>query len=286
MRKNILVPAVAVLGGAVGFFLRRWERSAAFEPETGLPITGSPILWAVPVWLAVMAVLILALTWREKTDLPFDRAFAAEGNMAYLVCAVVSAFLLLASAGAEAVAYPVFRQTTQAGMTTQAGEIVNRLQYITTLAIPLICCGLCVLGFVWVLLIAKNLFRALGKGKEQLSLLGLCLLFFLWPISCARSWSVDPVVQNHLYMGFAAIFDLLGLYQIATYSFQKGKPRRTLFCCLMGSVLSMVTLADSHTVAELLRYGFIILFLTIHAALLLGEHPAGETEEPAETEAV
>ena len=38
MRKDILLPGVAVVGGAAGFLLRRWELSTAFEPDTGLPV--------------------------------------------------------------------------------------------------------------------------------------------------------------------------------------------------------------------------------------------------------
>ena len=38
MRKDILLPGVAVAGGAAGFLLRRWELSTAFEPDTGLPV--------------------------------------------------------------------------------------------------------------------------------------------------------------------------------------------------------------------------------------------------------
>ena len=42
MRKDILLPGVAVVGGAAGFLLRRWELSTAFEPDTGLPVAGAP----------------------------------------------------------------------------------------------------------------------------------------------------------------------------------------------------------------------------------------------------
>ena len=35
MRKEILLPAVAVAGGGAGFVLRRWELATAFEADTG-----------------------------------------------------------------------------------------------------------------------------------------------------------------------------------------------------------------------------------------------------------
>ena len=45
MRKEILLPGIAVAGGAAGLALRRWELATAFEPpEAGfrLHIPGSP----------------------------------------------------------------------------------------------------------------------------------------------------------------------------------------------------------------------------------------------------
>ena len=40
MRKDILLPGVAVVGGAAGFLLRRWELSTAFEPWPEPPPPG------------------------------------------------------------------------------------------------------------------------------------------------------------------------------------------------------------------------------------------------------
>ena len=37
MRKEILLPAVAVAGGGAGFVLRRWELATAFEADMQIP---------------------------------------------------------------------------------------------------------------------------------------------------------------------------------------------------------------------------------------------------------
>ena len=42
MRKDIFLPALAVAGGAAGFFLRRWQLASAYLPETGLFVHGAP----------------------------------------------------------------------------------------------------------------------------------------------------------------------------------------------------------------------------------------------------
>ena len=62
MRKEILLPAVAVAGGGVGFALRRWELATAFEADTGLPIAGAPATLALIAVSAAVAVVLLALS--------------------------------------------------------------------------------------------------------------------------------------------------------------------------------------------------------------------------------
>ena len=42
MRKDIILPGLAVAGGAAGFALRKWQLSAAYHPETGLFTHGFP----------------------------------------------------------------------------------------------------------------------------------------------------------------------------------------------------------------------------------------------------
>ena len=96
--------------------------------------------------------------------------------------------------------------------------------------------------------------------------------------------AADPVTQNYMYAIFAIVCGLLGLYYIAGWSFQTGKPHRTAVFCLLGPYFSLVTLADRHTLADITRFAFVILFLTAHAVLILNPPPAGEPQEaPAET---
>ena len=50
MKREILAPALAWAAGAVGFALRRWELSAALDPETLLfsPHPSTALLLGVP----------------------------------------------------------------------------------------------------------------------------------------------------------------------------------------------------------------------------------------------
>ena len=61
MRKEIVLPSLAVGGGIVGLILRRWELATAFEADTGLVTPNMPSTWALIIWSAVLAVVPLSL---------------------------------------------------------------------------------------------------------------------------------------------------------------------------------------------------------------------------------
>ena len=61
MRKALILPAVSVAGGVVGLAVRQLYLRQAFEPGTGLPVSGQPVtggLWAVAIVTAVAIVLL------------------------------------------------------------------------------------------------------------------------------------------------------------------------------------------------------------------------------------
>ena len=60
MRKEYLLPGLAVVGGAAGLALRRWQLTTALEPDTGLPIAGRPATYAFWGLTILMAALLRA----------------------------------------------------------------------------------------------------------------------------------------------------------------------------------------------------------------------------------
>lgn len=277
MRKNILPSVLALLGGAVGFGLRKWQLRTGFEPDTGLAVPGAPAGMVLIVCSALVALALLLLCRKGEKRLSWEQAFA-EGlqNTVFVTAALLSAILLLASAGAEVVANSVKAVNTYAGET--------QIARLASAALPplriLLCLGALPCVFLW----ARALFR--GEGvNENPAPLEPCLLYCVWLISDYQLRSSDPVVMDYLYEVLAIVFSLLGLYFIAGYAFSNGKPRRTLFCCLMGTYFSLVTLADAHSLADMLRYGFGVLFLTAHALLIQNCPPVEQSPAEAETEA-
>lgn len=267
---------LTLLGGAAGFGLRKWQLSAGFEPDTRLPIPGAPSALLLIVLSIVVAAGLALLLWPSKDSVPVDVAFSAgRNNTLYLTAAVLAGFLLLVSTGFE-----LFSFSSAFGA---VGEDANQASRLASMVLPPLRILFCVAGLPCTLLWAKKLYRG-EDAKEQLPLLELCLLFCLWLITDYQSRAADPIILDYVYEVFAIVCSLLGLYYLASWSFQTGKPRRTMFFCLMGSYFSLVTLADAHTGSELARLGFAILFLMSHAALLL-HRPASIEIETGETSA-
>lgn len=292
MRKSILLPAIAVVGGVGGFFLRRWELASAFEPETGLPILGAPAFWALVAFsLLVTGALLVLCRGKHKTfEGGYDTAFAAKGNTVYLAAMVLSAFLLLAGGIFSFLTLPQDYQTALAASSLSASP--NSVTVMISLVPKALLAVLAVVSFFCVLTLGRNSYRGEGKGKYSGALLAPGYLCAIWLISAFQSRAGDPIQQDYVYELLAIIAGLLAIYFIAGFSFEKSKVFRASFFSLVAVYLSATTLADGHNMAHLLLYGALILYLTAQAtALLYNDGPrmcpsktVTETETEHETE--
>lgn len=262
MRKEIVVPAVAVVGGGAGFALRRWGLSTGFEVDTGLPIPGSPANLSLIALSVAMAVLLAALCLsRGSAFSNYRQAFRAQGSMAYATAGVLSGFLLL-GAGALMAVQPLM-----------GGELVYT-RLIT--AVLTLAAGVCVI------LTVRDNFRGLGSGKYSFRLLMPAYAFCVWLIAAYQVRAGDPVRLDYVYELFAIITGLLGLYGAASFSFERGRPFLTALFSLLGVYFSLVTLADGHELSDLLMYAFTILYLLTNTVTLL--HNAAQPERSSQGE--
>lgn len=277
MGKKILPAALALLGGGVGFALRKWQLATGFEPDTALAISGAPAATVLMVFTLCMALLFLLLCRKEGKILSWQTAFAAgEQNTLAATALILSAMLLLVSGGLEIMEYTVNGASAYAGETAFA-KVASRI--LPPLRIAL-CLGSLPCVFFW----SRAILQKRGSS-QSLSTLEPCILYCVWLISTYQSRAADPVVQDYLYEVFAIVTALLGLYFIAGFSFGNGKPRQAVFFCLTGIYFSLVTLADRHDMADLFRHLFAVLYLTAHVLLILNHPPVEEAPAEEKTEA-
>lgn len=249
MRKEIVLPAVAVAGGAAGFGLRHWELASAFEADTGLPVAGAPATLTL-IALSGVVALVLALLCRGKYPAfqRYDQAFGAPGNTLYATAAVLSAFLLLGSAGLM---------------------VWDFLQGTDRVYTRLLVAALSVVSFLCVLRTAQGNLKGQARGRFDLALLMPAYTCCVWLIAAYQVRAGDPVQLDYVYELFAIMAVLLGFYFDAGFSFAKGRPALAAFFSLLGAYFSLVTLADRHDLATVLLYGFAIVYLLSSAAVLL-----------------
>lgn len=262
MRKQIVLPASAIVGGAAGFFLRRWELLSAFEPDSGLPIPGMPATWALIVLSAVVVAALVLLCRGTGKDYygGYDAAFGAKGNTLYMAVMVASAFLMAISGALLLLQAP--------GLYRDASSQTKGLPMLSLL--PLTLLALLCLASAWsVFQLGKNNYRGEGKGKYSSSLLIPSYAACMWLIVAYQSRSGDPVILDYVYQLFAIIAAVLGSYFTAGFGFERAKVFRSAFFSLAAMYFILVTLADAHEPAFLLLYAAFFLYFAASAAALL-----------------
>lgn len=266
MRKEIILPAVAVAGGAVGFGLRRWGLATAFEPETGLAIPGAPATWALVLFsLAAVALLALLCCGKHPAFEGYDQAFAAKGNTLYM-CAMVAGAFLMAISGVLCLA------GTPSAMAELQAHTQGRVHAFEL--VPRALLGVLSLASCWGLLTqGRNNYRGEGHGKYSSSLLIPAYTCFLWLITAYQARSRDPVVLDYVYQLLAIIAAVLAAYFMAGFAFERAKVFRVSFFGLVAVYFTLVTLADHHELYVLLLLaGFSLYFTASLTALLFNAH--------------
>ncbi len=267
MPKEIIVPAAAAAGGIAGFFLRRWELSSAFEPETGLPIPMAPATLALIGLSAVMAAVLLVLCLGKHSVFPggYDQAFQARGSTAYVLAMTLAAFLFLAAGFLTVLELP---NAYTAEVDRLAAMRLGGVPLLAVLPMALLAV-LAILACPCVLTTARNNYRGEGKGKLSLPLLVPAFMGCVWLITAYQKRAADPIQIDYVYELFAIVFALLGLYYMAGFSFERAKVVRAAWTSAMGVYFTLVTLADGHSLAHLLLSGAVLLDLTANRAVLL-----------------
>lgn len=262
MRKEFVLPATALVGGAAGFFLRRWELRSAFEPDSGLPIPGTPATWALIALSAVVVVLLTLLCFGAGKGFRggYDEVFRAEGNTLSMVGMVAAAFLMAIAGGLLLLQVPALYQSA-AGVTKGTPML--------TMLPKVLLAGLC-LASAWSLLqLGKNNFRGEGRGKFSSNLLIPAYTACMWLIVAYQARSGDPIILDYVYQLFAIIATVMAAYFVAGFGFDRAKVFPGALFSLLAMYFILVTLADTHELAMVLLFAaFFLYFGTCAMALL------------------
>lgn len=235
MRKDILLPVLALTGGAAGFFLRRWQLAAAYQPEAGLFIHGAPSTLALLGLLGMLAVIFLLLIW-DKGEKPADFLAAFRCPEAGQMALLAAAGLLLMAAGALGL--------WQSLQSVPLWRLAPEEYQLSTLAARLLAAALCLPAGAAILLMGRMTYRdELNDAACRLAPMP-AFAGLVWLFACHLKHGIEPVLMKYGFALAAALLLTLAHYYIAGFLFDRPCRRRAAFLSLMGAVLGIVSLAD------------------------------------------
>lgn len=247
MKKEILLPAAAWLGGIAGFFLRRWELATAYDPQLHL-MRSSPAAWLLYALCGVLVVLF-ALACRgmgRQTRTPKQWLYAPSGG--YIMLVVCAGFVLMASG--------------LAGLWEQSGLYAkDRMRLLTH--------ALCLLGGVTVLMVGRSVYRGLWTRNTPLLFMGPSFCTLIWLVVSYQANARQPETGLFVWQMLSGVAVVLALYGAVTLAMGRGGAGRTCVFSLAGIGLSLTTLADGHPLGFILMYLFALLYLTAQSWMLL-----------------
>ena len=262
MRKELILPVTAIVGGAIGFFLRRQELLTAFEPDTGLPIEGMPVTWALIALSVVVAavVFLLCLGVGKGFEGGYDEAFQAKDTAPYMMGMTAGAFLTAAAGVLLLLKLP--RLYAEASLETSGFPMFS--------LVPMVLLAVLCLCSAWsMLMLGKNNYRGEEKGKYSAWLLIPAYTCCMWLIVSYQEHSGDPIILDYVYQLFSVIAAVLGCYFLSGFGFGRGRPAAAAFFSAEAMYFALVTLADAHEPAFLLLYAGCFFYFAASSVALL-----------------
>lgn len=257
MRKDLALPALAVVGGVAGFLVRLWQRSSALDSSTHLFTHGAPATWALLALTAAVAVLALVLCSGGRA-LEEDASLAFQWpSTGYMTLMAISALGFLATAAAG---MPQLAQDLQAWQ-------LDPTTHLLPVALCLSILG-CVAGAVGSLVLGKANYRALSGERVRLAATLPAYAALPWLIRLYQLYSSDPVLLNSFVPLLTAVFLLLALHGQAAFFYRRPRCRGFTVFSVLGVYFGLTSLADRLSLFDtLMAISFVLCTLSALAAL-------------------
>ena len=258
MKKYVLWPLLAAIGGVGAFLLRLLQRSTGFEVDTGLPIPGNLYAILLVAWFVVLAAVCLLaarpLLPADREDPPLFPAGFSVASPGLLTPAVMGLFRF---SGASALTGS--GETVTVFVTAQGSQLFSGREHLVV--------GLLSLLSAASLLPAVPACRIRPEGgarkpfQSPLLLVPVCCLVVRLVLTY-RVVSVDPSLTDYYTELLAVVFLALAFYRLSSFAFRAGRTRRFAVYAALAIAFCLATLADRPDPARLLFYlgGAVTLF--------------------------
>ena len=238
MRRYAVFPILALGGGCAAFALRLLQWRTGFEPDTGLPVPGTPF-GAATAALAVLVLVLCALLGKklpeEKEGAPLFPAAFAAAEPGILTLAVAGVFLMGASGLADMAAGLGIR-----GLPGMAVLSAARREQLILGALTL-AAAVCLFPAVPACRVGDR--KASGPFNGALLLAPVvCLVVRL--VLLYRQDSSNPVLAAYWVELLALVLVILALYRLAAFAYGAGRTRRFTLYAVPAILLCLGALAD------------------------------------------
>ena len=268
MRKALVLPAVAGVGGLIGLVVRQRFLVQAFEPDTGLPMGGVPVtyaMWAVAL-ITAAAIIALSLGKHRTFEKSYTSAFG-RGNMIQTSCTLAAAGLFLAAGFFNIEAF--------------VSSPVNTFTMARTVSVVRPILGVVCLAAaagIWFVIQEMKRFRQVSSLWTLMPGFASCL----WVMANYQTWAQDPVIQRYLFSLVAILLSMVGCYCLPGFAFGKGQVGLTLITCLLAAAFGIMVLGDGLPMMDLALVLAMVFYLGSMASVLLDNDARPEPPKPVD----
>ena len=266
MRKALILPAVAVFGGLIGLVVRQRFLVQAFEPDTGLPVGGVPVtyaMWAVAL-ITAGAIVALSLGKHRTFEKAYTSAFG-RGSMIQTSCTLAAAGLFLAAGFFNIEAF--------------VSSPVNAFTMARTVSVVRPILGVICLGAaasIWFVTQEMKSFKQAASIWTLMPGFASCL----WVMANYQNWAQDPNLEKYLFSLLAILLSMVGCYCIPTFAFGKGQVTLTLIVCLLAGAFGIMVLGDGLPLMDTALILAMVFYLVSMASVLLDNDARPEPPKP------
>jgi hypothetical protein len=252
MRKSaVVIPAMGLVAGAIGYLVRQMEVNTMFDPATGFAKRDSvvsTILIVISIAVIALAVLAGILTSRRMAaDNDYSRAFQPKGFTYLAVSFILGVVWLVADVWYFFDAY-------------KSGDVS---------VLTVIFVFLAVVSAISVIFLARGAYKGRSSGEMLLFSVVPPLFFCFWLILLYKDNAANPVVLRFGYQCLAIAAAALSTYFSAGFVFGKSTVGRTAFSFLVTIFFCAVVLADTISLPLKLIYGLTIVMAFMNAVVFL-----------------
>ncbi len=206
---------ISIVFAVLAASLRYWNLCAAVD-DSGLPVMHI----SVYILLGISILFVILAIFQSVTSPGRSSNYIVLQNRAIPACGMCGAVLIGLGACTE------FAEALVSGP-----SITDPIMLLTGLLGAISC--LCVLSL-----------RRTHNQRYPLAELLPIVYLVIKLILNFKDWNTDPIIGDYCITLFALIFALLAVYCQAGFIFDRGHPRRTLFCSMMAVYFCGAALAD------------------------------------------